>query len=314
MALDYVSSLSFARRAIAAGLVSICLTPAAGRAQSAPPPVHHQTQPREAAAAQAGKLGFSAASVRPNNSGGRPGGIRPLPNGRLTATNVTLRELILRAYGLHDSQLIGGPAWVASDRFDVLANTETPPPGGISDVMVMLRDLMAERFALRTRSDKRMLATYVMLPAHSDRKPGPQLRVSTIDCSLNLASAVPNTAPADAQGWPPCGLALVRTTVGKVRTRVEGKHSAVTMQDFAASFQTTAGRPLIDRTGFVGKFDVEYAFSVENPIAGAAATTQISDLPDMFTAFREQLGLRLDAQENPVDVLVIDTVEQPTAN
>jgi uncharacterized protein (TIGR03435 family) len=314
MAMDYVSSQSFARRTIAAGLVAICLAPAASGAQSAPPSVPDQTQPREAAAAQAGKPSFSVASVRPNKSGGRPGGIRPLANGRLTATNVTLRELILRAYGVHDSQLVGGPAWVASDRFDVVANTETLPPGGISDVMVMLRTLLAERFALRTRSDKRTLATYVMLPAHSDGKPGPQLRVSTIDCSTNPASAVPNTASADAQGWPPCGLALIRSTVGKVRTRVEGKQSAVTMQELAANFQTTAGRPVIDRTGFVGKFDVEYAFSVENPTAGAASTTQLSDLPDIFTAFREQLGLRLDAQENPVDVLIIDTVEQPTAN
>ena len=62
------------------------------------------------------------------------------------------------------------------------------------------------------------------------------------------------------------------------------------------------------------RFDVAYAFSVENPTAGAAAATQLSDLPDMFTAFREQLGLRLDAQETTVDVAVIDAVEQPAAN
>jgi uncharacterized protein (TIGR03435 family) len=263
--------------------------------------VPDQAQPRgAAAAAQAGKLGFSAASVRPNKSAGRPGGIRPLANGRLTATNVTLRELVLRAYGLHDSQLVGGPAWVASDRFDVVANTEIPPADGVSDVMAMLRNLLEERFSLRTRIEKRTLATYAMMPAHSDRRPGPQLRVSTVDCAINPVPAAPKTAPVNAQGWPPCGLALVRTTVGKVRTRVEGKHSAVTMQDLAANFQTTAGRPVLDRTGFVGKFDVEYAFSVENPTAGATATTQLSDLPDMFTAFREQLGLRLDAQENAV--------------
>jgi uncharacterized protein (TIGR03435 family) len=257
---------------------------------------------------------FSAASVRPNRLGGRPGGIRALANGRLTASNVTFRELVLRAYGLHNSQLVGGPAWIASERFDVAANTEAPPPGGNSDVMAMLRTLLAERFALRTRTEKRTLATYVLLPSRSDRKPGPQLRVSTIDCSANPVSSVPNTARPNEQGWPPCGLASVRTTVGKVRTRVEGKHSAVTVQELAANVQTMAGRPVIDRTGFVGTFDIEYAFSMENPTADTRATTQLADLPDMFTAFREQLGLKLDAQENPVDVMVIDAVEQPTAN
>jgi uncharacterized protein (TIGR03435 family) len=102
--------------------------------------------------------------------------------------------------------------------------------------------------------------------------------------------------------------------MGKVRTRVEGKHSAVTMQELATNLQTTAGRPVIDRTGFAGKLDIEYAFSMENPSAGPAATTQLADLPDMFTAFQEQLGLKLDAQQNPVDVMVIDVAEQPTAN
>lgn len=298
MALECVPFLSFARRAMAAGVLLACMAPAAKGAQSVPP----------------GKPSFAAASVRANKSGAQPGGIRPLANGRLTATNVTLRELILRAYGLHDSQLVEGPAWIRADRFDVAANTEAPPPAGISAVMAMLQTLLAERFALRTHTEKRTLPTYAMLPSRSDRKPGPQLRVSTLDCSVNPVSTVPNTAQPNAQGWPPCGLALVRTTVGKVRTRVEGKHSAVTMQELATNLQTTAGRPVVDRTGFIGKFDVEYAFSVENPSAGPAATTQLADLPDMFTAFQEQLGLKLDAQRNLVDVLVIDAVEQPTAN
>jgi uncharacterized protein (TIGR03435 family) len=314
MAINGVAPVSFTKRAIAAGVVLACLAPIAGGAQTAQPVVPGPTEPGGVSGASPSVLSFSAASVRPNQSGGRPGGIRPLPSGRLTATNVTLRELILRAYGLHDSQLVGGPSWVASDRFDVVANSEAPPPGGTRDVMAMLRTLLVERFALRTRTEKRTLLTYALLPARSDRMPGPQLRASTVDCSANPVSPAPNAAQTDAQGWPPCGLALVRTTVGKARTRVEGKHSAVTMQELALNLQTTLGRPVIDRSGFTGTFDVEYAFSVENPTVGAAAPAQPADLPDMFTALQEQIGLKLDAQRNPVDVVVIDAVEQPTAN
>ena len=71
---------------------------------------------------------FQVASVKPNRSGGPAGGIRPIRSGQLTALNVTLRALILRAYALHDSQLSGGPAWVGTDRFDVIAKTEREVP------------------------------------------------------------------------------------------------------------------------------------------------------------------------------------------
>ena len=100
---------------------------------------------------------FEVASVMPSRSGGPAGGIRPIATGQLTARNVTLRALILRAYALHDSQLSGGPGWLGSDRYDVTAKAARPPAGGTRDVVAMLRTLLADRFQLRTHTETRPL-------------------------------------------------------------------------------------------------------------------------------------------------------------
>jgi uncharacterized protein (TIGR03435 family) len=181
-------------------------------------------------------------------------------------------------------------------------------------MMLMLRGLLDERFALRLRTEMRSLSTYALQLARTDGRLGAQLRTSTIDCAANLASPTPNTASVDSQGWPPCGLALVRSMVGKLRTRVEAKHSAVTMQQFAGALQRVVGRPVLDRTGLVGTFDLEYAYVQENPSTAAGAAAEPADLPDLFTALQEQLGLKLEPSKDAVEVLVIDSVEQPAPN
>ena len=92
---------------------------------------------------------------------------------------------------------------------------------------------------------------------------------------------------------------------------MEYKHSAITMQQFAVSLQRVAGRPVLDRTDLAGLFDIEYAYARDIPAAAAGTPT---DLPDLFTALREQLGLKLEPQRNPVDVLVIDSGVRPASN
>jgi uncharacterized protein (TIGR03435 family) len=256
---------------------------------------------------------FQVTSVRPNRLGGPPGGIRPIRTGQVTAVNVTLRALILRAYALHESQLIGGPAWLDTDRFDVVARTETPPAGGTRDVLLMLRQLLAERFSLRMHTETRQIPAYELRMNRADGRPGPNLRLSTIDCATNPAPPTPNTAPTDAGGWPPCGLSLTRTLAAGGRSRSQARHSAQTMQEFALAMQTVAGRAVIDRTGLTGVFDLDYAY-VREDVSVAADTVVPADAPDLFSALREQLGLRLEAHTSPVEVYLIDRVEPPTAN
>ena len=253
-------------------------------------------------------LKFDVASIRPSGDR-RNSGIRPLSNGQLTATNVTLEEVLQRAYGLHESQLIGGPSWMRRDRFDIVAKAAAPPAHGVDDVLLMLQGLVRERFRLDARLEKRDLPVYVLVA-----EPGPLgrgLRPSIVDCAANPAPVAPNTAPLDATGQPPCGLALVRTTVSANGTanRTAMRQSGVPMREVATRMQSFAGRPIVDGTGFTGSFDVTYEF---DSLTGAVSPAV--EKGDLFTAIREQLGLRLDPQQAKVDALVIVSAERPAEN
>ena len=248
---------------------------------------------------------FEVASIKPNrNAGAPPGGIRPLPNGRLNATNVTLEELLRRAYRLHESQLIGGPAWMKSDRFDVVAAAGAAPARGVDDVLLMLRALLLERFRIDASLEKRELPAYVLTHARPDRTLGPNLRPSSVDCSKNQAGLTPNSATLDADGWPPCGIAWMYTTAFRSTegTRLDRvvKHAGTPMAEIALAMMLSAGRPVVDGTGLTGLFDANYEF--ESATGSAPAPLEKADL---FTAVREQLGLRLDARRTDVDVLVV---------
>jgi uncharacterized protein (TIGR03435 family) len=112
---------------------------------------------------------------------------------------------------------------------------------------------------------------------------------------------------------PPCGLALVRTTVNAdgTRNRTAMRQSGVPIREIAARMQGFAGRPVVDGTGLTGTFDVTYDFDTPT---GAAPPASASDTGDLFTAVREQLGLKLDARQAAVDTLVIVSADQPAAN
>lgn len=122
---------------------------------------------------------FDVASVKPNKSGGIPNVIGLFPGGRLTATNVALRELIRLAYDLQPSQLVGGPDWINSSRFDVAARADVAGRPSLA----MIRSLLAERFQLTTHRETRELPTYALVMARADRRLGPRLQVSRVDCS-----------------------------------------------------------------------------------------------------------------------------------
>lgn len=256
---------------------------------------------------------FDVASVRPSREtvGGE---IRAQPNGRLSATGVTVRAAILRAYTLHESQLIDAPDWIGTERFDIDARVASPPPGGPDALMPMLRTLLAERFGLRTREETRELPAYLLVHARQDRRLGPQITPTKADCSVANAITENQVRAAALNGWPPCGMVYVVSFTtggpdGVVKMRL--RRSGTTMKDFAPTLQGALGRPVLDRTGLEGRFDVEYAYT---PRPNNPAVPVGENVPFLGAALEEQLGLKVQSARAPVPVLVVERVERPTEN
>jgi uncharacterized protein (TIGR03435 family) len=248
---------------------------------------------------------FDVVSVKRDRSD-RPAGIRVLP-GQINAVRVTLHDLILRAYNVHESQVDGGPDWLKSERFEVVARAAAVPAGGTPRLLVMLQGLLVERLALRVRSERREQPAYTLVPARDDRRGGPNLRASVVDCAANPASPVPNTMSLTADGWPPCGLTFTRTLVGSTRLNTHVRQSAVSIAELGYRLQPAVGRPIVDRSGLAGLFDVEYTYSSGSIAEAGAGGASVPDAPDLFTAVREQLGLKLESRREAIDMLLIES-------
>ncbi|HEY7441324.1 MAG TPA: TIGR03435 family protein [Vicinamibacterales bacterium] len=259
---------------------------------------------------------FEVASVRPNKSGEPFVRLGIQPGGRYTATNVPLRLLIRNAYQLQDSQIIGAPGWVDSDRFDIVAKAEgdVPPsvPGGPpGPIQFMLRALLAERFNLKMHSEQRELPIYALVLARADGRLGPQLRPAAADCAAVLAARRGGPPPASPQPGErlPCGM---RIGPGQL------SGGSLPLSLFASTISPFVQRVVVDRTGLSGNFDFELSWTPDQipqgpPPPGAPQQPPIDPGgPSILTAVQEQLGLKLDSTRGPVEVFVIDNVTQPT--
>jgi uncharacterized protein (TIGR03435 family) len=248
-------------------------------------------------------LSFEAAAIRSNTSG--DAGTRfEAPPGRLNAINVPLRFLIRQAYRVPEARILSGPAWLDSDRFDVTATT----PGSVNADAVrgMLRTLLAERFGLVMHTEMREMPIYVLRMARADGTLGPNLRRSSTDCT--------GRPSAMANGRVQCGI-LVSQGSGSGSLR----GGAATIESFARLLGDFLERPLNDETGLTGTFDLELQFTAPRSSSpGAAVPGALStsaspdDVPTVFTAVLEQLGLKLDAQRGRADVWVVDSASLPT--
>jgi uncharacterized protein (TIGR03435 family) len=266
-------------------------------------------------------LAFEAASVKPNKSGGNQVSIGIQPGGRFNAVNVPLRFLIRNAYQLQDFQLVGGPGWVATDRFDVIAKAEgdlpPAPPGTAGPVQIMLRNLMADRFKLRVHRETREMPIYALVLARADGRLGPRLTPSTVDCAARgrARGGAPPAIPLPTDR-PVCGM---RTGPGSMAG------GGFPLSQLAASLSPFAQRIVIDRTGLTGNFDLDLTWTPDQIPQGGGGPGGLPagvpppppidpNGPSLFTAVQEQLGLKLESVRGPVDVLVIDSVEQPSAD
>ncbi|HZR24451.1 MAG TPA: TIGR03435 family protein [Vicinamibacterales bacterium] len=264
---------------------------------------------------------FEVASIKPNNSGDGRVMMGMQPGGRFTASNVSLRQLIRNAYGLQESQIVGGPDWVANDRFDINAKAEDgfvaplTPPGQVGPIQLMMRALLADRFKLVVHDEEREMPIFALVLNRPDGKLGPQLTKSNVDCAALTGrgrGAAPPPPPAPGQPMP-CG---IRIGFGNM---VVGSSPIAQIATVLSQF---AGRMVVDKTGLAGAYDMNLTWTPDNlpqrppgapePLVNGVAIDPNG--PSLFTAVQEQLGLKLDSQKGPVKVLVIDKVEHPVAN
>jgi len=230
--------------------------------------------------------------------------VDPLANGRFVASNATVRNLLARAYGLHDSQLLKVPAWAGTDRFDIEAHATAVPPEGPEALLPAVRDMLTRYFGLRAHLETREMPAYVLTVKEPGRL-GPRMRATQADCSPGRRPLTSEEIRALAMegGWPPCGLVFVNVDAAPglgsaPRNRV--RRSAITAKDLAIRFQDNLDAPVIDRTALASRFDVEYTFA-----------SPAGDRSPFVAAIDEQLGLTLVRQRVAVPVLVIDRVKRP---
>ena len=207
--------------------------------------------------------------------------------------NTTLNDLITFAYGVHARQVAGGPAWMASEKFDLNGKSAGESQPTDAQWKNMIRKLLEDRFKFTYHREPRALPVYALTVAKS----GPKLTMSE----------------ADPNGLPGIGF----RGFGNMPV------SNATMADFAAMMQgAVLDRPMIDRTGLKGRYDFTLKWTPDDsqfigmrpPRMSMPGSDDPNAPPNLFAAIQEELGLRLEATKAPVDVMIIDHVEKPSAN
>ncbi len=254
-------------------MIILALGPAAGaQAPATPPRFEVATIKRSATLDAGGTAGFQ-------------------PGGRFRAVNVDARSLILSAYKpdksgqrLLVSQLVGGPGWLASERYDITAKVgdelaaRTPAEWFVT-LPALLRPLLEDRFKLSTHHETRELPVYALTMAKKGGAFGPQLKQSSLDCVRDREHCRMDFAPGHL------------------------KAGGITVETLMVLLSGPLQSVVVDRTGLAGSVDIELDWSPDQ---------SASDKPSIFAAVQEQLGLKLESTRAPVDVLVIDHVERPT--
>jgi uncharacterized protein (TIGR03435 family) len=237
-----------------------------------------------ALAARAQAPVFEVASVKPNRSMS-PGSSIHLSRGLVQMENVSLKKVMLNAWGIPDDReyMIDGPAWLTTEHFNVEARFPADTP--VAQVRQMVQSLLAERFQLALHRETRQLPIFTLTVARN----GPKLH-----------------AVESGQG----------RTSGDAG-RLEAK--AISIQKLADLLARMAGTPVVDATGLKGVYDFVLEWSPDErlrmPGAPAEGAGAASGAPSLSTALEEQLGLKLASGKGPVEVLVVDRVERiPTAN
>lgn len=237
--------------------------------------------------------GFDVISIRRDLSGSNGAWTPPLKGGRLIYTNASVKDILSIAYyPIPYPHILGGPDWISRDRFDIQAVT-TEPHITQQRYNQLLRQMLKDRFHLKAHVETKEGPVYALIP---DKK------------GLKLKT----TPPSECSPIPPGELLPPNGTPCGRAYGYDGKHFegiGMTSATLAAYLSLMAGRPVIDRIGFTGMFDVKLDFTAaKQPVADPDGP------PSIFDALPAQLGLRLQPEKGPVTSLVVDSIERPSAN
>lgn len=277
------------------------------------------------AAAQSPAPAFEVVSIKPNHADDGRVMVRIAPGGRFEAQNVTVRFLLQDAYGVKDSQIVGAPGWIDSEHFNIDAKADDSSAGDASkdgqgkadrdkqqaQFRLMMQAMLADRFKLVLHHDTKELSEYALVVA----KNGPKLKETTA-AAMDPVSAGPPPRPGPDAPMPKGSIRMM----GRGDLTVAG----VGLGQFADVLSRQIGQIVVDKTGLKGEYDFTLKWTPDEgqgqmfrgaggpPSDGAPPPDAAG--PSIFTALQEQLGLKLESQKGPVDVLVIDHLERPSEN
>ena len=226
--------------------------------------------------AQTPRPAFDVASIKRNVSLDPRSSQRNMPGGRINFSNQRLRQVIRAAFGGSDIEVISGPDWIDSDRWDIVAAPASVDAN--APWREMLKTLLMDRFKLRAHVEQRERPIYALVFARDDKRLGPKMH--------------PTQTPCKIEG--DCGSTDTNSN-GVTSGTIHG--TARTMAQVGRSLSGYAERRVFDRTELEGRYDFELTWG---------------DDVSIFTAVSEQLGLKLRADRAPTDVVVIDSVERAT--
>jgi uncharacterized protein (TIGR03435 family) len=254
---------------------------------------------------------FDVASIKQNTSGSERGQFGGPPS-RFTATNVPALRFITFAYQMQDFLIEKAPDWLNTARWDINAKADGNFPAATIDGpdprRDMLRALLVDRFKLAVHRETRERPVYALVLAQPDQPLSPRLHPSSVDCAALGAAfrrGEVKTPPMTPDNTSDCSIS---TPAGRVSFGTQP------MRQVAAFLSDIAQRPVVDRTGLSGNFSAVITYMPDNGLRQTGADQPAADpnSASIFTALREQLGLRLDSTRGNVEVLVIDHVERPS--
>lgn len=228
------------------------------------------------------QVAFDVASIKENKELGTGGSMRITPDGGIRAMHISARALITIAYGLQGYQLIGAPNWLSDVYYDVNAKPQAKVTR--DETFAMFQALIVERFKLAFHRETREVDGFGLVQAKTGML-GPDLKPSPIDCGAQPHSATPK-----------CREGMI--TMSSMKVNGGSIWSLVNL------LVGRLGAPVIDETKLTGAFDIDFRWSPD--------IVPTDDLPSIYTALQEQLGLKVERRRVPSEMFILDHIERPT--